>query len=127
MRDNTSGTARFYHYLRTAAGAFTKTAINAAGLSNPPYLAYRGKLAAKGDSLIAILPDAPKNTTTLYGATASGNYQDWKLLATIQNTAGEPGVDEERLQQSNVLSLFIRQGGPFGDRKIQVWDYQVQW
>ncbi|KAJ4346454.1 uncharacterized protein N0V89_010383 [Didymosphaeria variabile] len=127
MRDNTSGTARFYHYLRMATGTFTKTAINAAGLSSPPYLAYRGKLAARGDSLIAILPDAPKNTTTLYGATAGGNYQDWKLLATIQNTAGEPGVDEERLAQSNVLSVFIRQGGPFGDRKIQVWDYDVQW
>lgn len=127
MRDNTTGTARFYHYLRTPAGSFTKTAINAPGLSNPPYLAYRGKLAAKGDSLIAILPDAPKNTTTLYGATAGGNYQDWKLLATIPNTAGEPGVDEARLKLSNVLSVFVRQGGPFGERKIQVWDYSVQW
>ena len=127
MRDSTSGTARFYHYLRSSSGAFTKTAINAPGLSNPPYLANRGKLAAKGDGLVAILPDDPKKSTALYGATAAGNYQDWKLLATIPNTAGEPGVDEERLTQSGVLSVFIRQGGPFGERKVQVWDFNVQW
>ncbi|KAF2245927.1 hypothetical protein BU26DRAFT_432130 [Trematosphaeria pertusa] len=126
MRDKSSGTARFYHYLRTSTGTFSKTAINAPGLSNPPYLAYRGKLAAKGDSLIAILPDAPKNTVTLWGATAEGNYQDWKLMATIINMAGEPQVDEERLAQNGVLSVFVRQGGPFGERKVQVWDYELQ-
>lgn len=125
MRDNSTGTARFYHYLRTPTGTFSKTAINAPGQSTPPYLQYRGKLAAKGDNLVAILPDAPKSVVNLFGATAGGNYQDWKLLATITNMAGEPQVDEERLAQSNTLSVFVRQGGPFGERKIQVWDFEL--
>ncbi|PVI00443.1 hypothetical protein DM02DRAFT_527006 [Periconia macrospinosa] len=125
MRDKSSGTSRFYHYLRTPSGTFTKTAINAPGLGTVPYLAYRGKLAAKGDGLIAILPDKTKSTAVLYGATSAGNYQDWKLLYTIANVEGEPLVDEERLKRSSVLSVFVRQGGPFGTRKVQVWDFEL--
>ncbi|KAH7135601.1 hypothetical protein B0J11DRAFT_556359 [Dendryphion nanum] len=122
MRDKSSGTAKFYHYLRTPTGTFSKTAINVA-VSTPPYLSYRGKIAAAGDNLIVILPDAPKNTVTIWGATAGGSYKDWKSLATITNMAGEPLVDYERLAKNNVLSVFVRQGGPFGQRKVQVWDF----
>ncbi|KAH8732069.1 hypothetical protein GQ44DRAFT_722222 [Phaeosphaeriaceae sp. PMI808] len=123
MRDNSTGTPRFYHYLRTADGTFSKTAINVSGLSTPPYLAYRGKIAATGDNLIAILPDQPRQTVQIWGATAGGGYTDWKKLAEITNMAGEPLVDEERLKRNGVLSLFVRQGGPFGTRKVQVWDF----
>jgi hypothetical protein len=122
MRDKSSGTAKFYHYLRTASGTFSKRAINV-GISTPPYLSYRGKLAAVGDNLIAILPDALKNTVTVWGATAGGDFQDWKKLAEIGNMACEPLVDYERLAEKGVLSVFVRQGGPFGERKVQVWDF----
>jgi hypothetical protein len=125
MRDKSSGTSRFYHYLRTADGKFSKTAINVSGLSTPPYLAYRGKIVATGDNLVAILPDQPKQTVQLWGSTAGGGYTDWKKLAEIANSAGEPLVDEERLKKNGVLSLFVRQGGPFGARKVQVWDFRL--
>lgn len=125
MRDKSSGTAKFYHYMRTPTGTFSKTAINVS-ISTPPYLAYRGKLASSGDNLIAILPDAPKNTVTIWGATAAGSFQDWKSLATIENMAGEPLVDYDRLSKFGILSVFVRQGGPFGQRKVQVWDFGLQ-
>ncbi|KAF2024214.1 hypothetical protein EK21DRAFT_104822 [Setomelanomma holmii] len=125
MRDNSIGTAHFYHYLRSADGTFSKTALNAPGLSTPPYLAYRGKIAATGDNLIAILPDQPKQTVQIWGATAGGGFTDWKKLTEITNMAGEPLVDEERLRKNGVLSLFVRQGGPFGTRKVQVWDFGI--
>jgi hypothetical protein len=125
MRDKSSGKAQFYHYMRTASGTFSKRAINVA-ISTPPYLSYRGRIAAAGDNLIAILPDAPKNTVTIWGATAAGEYQNWKHLATIGNMAGEPLIDYERLAKGNVLSVFVRQGGPFGERKVQVWDFGLQ-
>lgn len=124
MRDKSSGTAKWYHYLRTADGKFTKNAINVA-ITTPPYLQYRGKLASAGDNLIAILPEAPKDRVTIWGSTAGGNFQDWKSLATIGNMAGEPQVDYERLATSGVLSLFVRQGGPYGTRKVQVWDFEL--
>jgi hypothetical protein len=125
MRDKSSGTAKFYHYLRTASGTFSKRPINV-GISTPPYLSYRGKLASSGDNLIAILPDAPKETITIWGSTAAGDFQDWKNLATIPKMACEPLVDYERLAKSGVLSVFVRQNGPFGDRKVQVWDFLLQ-
>jgi hypothetical protein len=124
MRDNSTGTATFYHFLRTAEGKFSKIALKTPGLSIP-YLAYRGKIAASGDNVIAILPDQPKMTVQIWAATADGGYGDWKKLADIPNSAGEPLVDEERLDKFNVLSLFIRQGGPFGTRKVQVWDFAL--
>lgn len=125
MRDNSTGVAQFYHYLRTTDGKFSKTAIDASGLSTPPYLAYRGKIAAAGDNLFAILPDQPKQTLTVYATTASGGYKSWTKLAEIPNMAGEPLVDEERLRKSNILSLFVRQGGDFGERKVQVWEFTL--
>jgi hypothetical protein len=130
MRDKSSGTAKFYHYMRTSSGTFSKTAINVA-VSTPPYLAYRGKIASAGDNLIAIIPDQPKSTITIWGATAAGSFTNWKNLATIPNMNCEPGVDYERLTTSAasgspVLSLFTRQGGDFGNRKVQVWDFALQ-
>ncbi|KAF2266164.1 hypothetical protein CC78DRAFT_492251 [Lojkania enalia] len=124
MRDRSSGTAKWYHYLRTSDGKFSKNPINVA-ISTPPYLQYRGKVAAAGDNLIAILPEAPKEQVTIWASTAGGNFQDWKSLATITNMAGEPLVDYERLATSGVLSVFVRQGGPYGTRKVQVWDFEL--
>ncbi|CBY00221.1 hypothetical protein IAQ61_011152 [Plenodomus lingam] len=123
MRDNSTGVARFYHYMRTPEGQFTKTAMNLPGLSTPPYLAYRGKIAATDDNVIAIIPDAPASTVQIWASTASGAYTNWTKLAEIPNMAGEPLVDEERLDKYGILSLFVRQGGPFGTRKVQVWDF----
>ncbi|KAL5117496.1 hypothetical protein ACEQ8H_004661 [Pleosporales sp. CAS-2024a] len=125
MRDNSTGTAQFHHYFRDVDGKFTKTAIHAPGLSAPPYLAYRGKIAAVGDDLIAILPDEPTATIQLWASTASAAFTDWKQLGEIPNMAGEPLVDEERLRKTGVLSLFVRQGGAFGTRKLQVWDFAL--
>lgn len=126
MRDNTSGTAQFYHYLRTTDGKFSKKAIQVTGLSAPPYLAYRGKIASIGDNVIAILPDQPKLSVQIWSATAGAAYADWKKIAEIPNSQGEPLLDEERLAKFGVLSLFIRQGGSFGTRKVQVWDFGLK-
>ncbi|KAF2125266.1 hypothetical protein P153DRAFT_409895, partial [Dothidotthia symphoricarpi CBS 119687] len=123
MRDNSTGTATFYHYLRTPTGQFTKTAIVAPGLSSPPYLSYRGKIAAIGENIMAILPDVARATVGIWGATAGAGYADWVKLGEIGNMAGEPLVDVERLGGYGVLSLFVRQGGAFGERKVQVWDF----
>lgn len=125
MRDNTTGVALFYHYLRSQDGQFIKTRINAPTLSTPPYLSYRGKIVAWRDNLIAILPDQPKAIITAWASTAKYGFTDWTQLATIPNMACEPLVDEERLNNYGVLSLFLRQGGPFPSRMVQVWDFEL--
>lgn len=128
MRDNSSSVATFYHYLRTPQGVFSKKPMTLPGLSIPPYLAYRGKIAAigNGDNIVAIIPDAPKETVTIWVATAAANYGDWKKLADIPNMAGEPNYDEERLDKFGILSVFARQNGPYLTRKVQVWDFTLK-
>ncbi|KFA46157.1 hypothetical protein S40293_03752 [Stachybotrys chartarum IBT 40293] len=127
MRDNNSGQQRYQHYLRDTNGRWTKNAINPGDLSGPLLYAPRGKFAvdASGDTLFALLPDEPILQTKIYVATAGASFRDWTLLATIPNAQSEPLFDAQRLRASNVLSVFSRQGGPFPDRKVQVWDFRL--
>jgi hypothetical protein len=106
-------------------GTWSKRQIAPSGLATPNFIGLRGKLAtdASGNNLIAILPDEPAMQMKIYGATASGNFENWTLLATISNTASEPLIDTTRLSETGVLSVFVRQGGPFGQRMVQVWDF----
>jgi len=70
-----------------------------------------------------LIPDVSKNEVQIYIATDVGGYEDWTLLTTIPNNDGEPHIDSERLVSENVLSIIVRQGGPFPSRQIQVWDF----
>lgn len=150
MRDNLSGSSLYQHYLRdtdgmadsphplasisvanlsnTLLGTWTKTAINPGDISPPTLYLLRGKLAAdaSGETLIAMLPDEPKLELHIYTSTAAGGFKDWKLLAVVPNASTEPQFDRNRLRDHNVLSIFVRQGGGYPDRKLQVWDFQLE-
>ena len=143
MRGNTSGEQLYEHYLRdtdgktslslpkvnvlTALGNWSQNLINPGDISGPDLYAPRGKLAADstGETLIALLPDEPALETRIYTSTASAGFKDWTLLTVIPNTSTEPLFDEARLRDENVLSVFVRQGGPYPDRKLQVWDFHL--
>jgi hypothetical protein len=129
MRDNNSGQQLYQHYLRDANGGWIKNAINPGGFPGPLLYAPRGKLAvdATGDTLFALLPNEPSLETRIYASTSGGSFRDWTLLATIPNAQSEPLFDEQRLKTSNILSVFSRQGGPFPDRKVQVWDFALRY
>ncbi|KAK3172186.1 hypothetical protein Dsin_033004 [Dipteronia sinensis] len=123
MRDALSGTSMYYHYLRDSRGIWSKRAIDVANMSPPTLYLNRGKLAidSSANNLIALLPDDPKLQMKVYGSTAAGDFRDWTLLATIPNAATEPLFDRARLRQFGILSLFIRQGGGYPYRKVQVY------
>jgi hypothetical protein len=143
MRDLLSGGHLYQHYLRNTdgktvnlplinvakalQGTWTKNAINPAGLNGPDLYDPRGKLAgdASGEYLFGLLPDPVKQSTGIYVATASKDFKDWKSLAEIPNTSTEPLFDKTRLHESGVLSVFVRQAGGFPDRKLQVWDFEL--
>ncbi|KAG9501822.1 hypothetical protein J7337_007515 [Fusarium musae] len=143
MRDLLSGEHQYQHYLRKAdgkainlpstnvakplPGTWTKNANNPAGLDGPDLYDPRGKLAgdASGEYLFGILPDPVKQSTGIYVATASKDFKDWKSLAEIPNTSTEPLFDRTRLHESGILSVFVRQAGGFPDRKLQVWDFEL--
>lgn len=127
-RDKLNGTQRYQHYVRAPDGKWTKNQINPGSLSSPDLYAPRSKIAgnAAGNVVIALLPDAPALTTRIYAATLAGGYTDWTLLTVISNTATEPLFDRTRLATEGILSLFIRQGGGYPNRKLQIWDLKLE-
>lgn len=108
-------------------GEWTKNPIESPKLSPPPYLSLRGKIAASktGQEVFALIPDEPTMSVQIHVATEAGKFEDWTYLTSIPNNQGEPLVDYERLERYDVLSVFIRQGGPFPERKVQVWDFAL--
>lgn len=88
----------------------------------------RGKFAASstGEWLFALLPVLATDETRIYASSQNANFQDWKLISTIENTSAEPLFDSKRLRDEDILSIFIRQAGPFPERKLQVWDLHLQ-
>lgn len=96
-------------------------------MSPPDLYGPRGKLAAdsSGNTLIALLPDEPALETRIYTSTADSDFENWTLLTVIPNTSTEPLFDQVRLRDEDILSLFIRQGGPYPNRKLQVWDFEL--
>ena len=109
------------------SGKWTKNSINPAGLNGPDLYDPRGKFSgdASGEYLFGLLPDAVKQSTGIYVATASKDFKDWTALAEIPNTSTEPLFDKTRLHEFGVLSVFVRQAGGFPDRKLQVWDFEL--
>ena len=110
-------------------GEWTKNAIDTGDISPPDLYAPRGKLAAAdwGNVLIALLPDEPALELRIYASTAAEEFTDWTLLAVVENSQSEPLFDKTRLTYEDVLSVFVRQGGPFPDRKLQVWDFKLEY
>lgn len=110
------------------SGKWTRNTINTGDISGPDLYAPRGKLAANaaGDVLIAFLPDEPALQTRIYTSTLDGGFKDWTLLTVIENTSTEPLFDKARLENEGILSVYVRQGGPYPDRKLQVWDFELQ-
>jgi alpha-L-rhamnosyl-(1->4)-beta-D-glucuronate lyase len=113
--------------LLTCPGSWTKSPIDPGDINGPDLYDPRGKFAsdARGEWLIALLPDLAALETRIYAASEAKNFKDWKLLGVIENTSTEPLFDQRRLKNEGVLSVFVRQGGGFPDRKLQVWDFEL--
>ncbi|KAH6670271.1 hypothetical protein F5X68DRAFT_248835 [Plectosphaerella plurivora] len=127
MRDNLSGEHLYQHFLRETDGSWTKNPIDPGDINGPDLYDPRGKFAAdaKGEWLIALLPDIAALQTRIYAASEAAKFKDWKLLGVIENASTEPLFDQRRLKNEGVLSVFVRQGGGFPDRKLQVWDFHL--
>ena len=72
-------------------------------------------------------------TLIIAGATAENNYQDWSILYRDESDfnrffEGEPAIDQQRLVDDGVLSVFIQEGsGNFGvtTSDLHVLDFEI--
>ncbi|KAI5781509.1 hypothetical protein EDC01DRAFT_666030 [Geopyxis carbonaria] len=123
-RETTSGTYLWYHYWRSATGAWTRTAISISGLDTPTATGLRGKLAPHSSgALIAILPSNVDTEVGLYVSTPEGGFGDWTKVWGGSGWAADPLWDKQRLAETGVLSLFLRQSGSYPARRVQVVDF----
>ncbi|KAI0028407.1 hypothetical protein K488DRAFT_80693 [Vararia minispora EC-137] len=119
-RENTTGTEQWYHYWRSTRSYWTRTAfpLNLPSVNNitgtPTAIGKRGKLAAVGSTLFAILPSNAPNSTALsiLASTAEGHFRDWEVFWEVASGCGwEPLFDRYRLNHGDgVLSLFMING-----------------
>jgi hypothetical protein len=112
--DSARGQSRYFHYVREAAGKWTRSALD-----QPAVAAFRGKLAlSSSGNLYAVLPDL-----RIAGSNASAPA--WQLLQPGQpgRYFSDPLVDATRLLTENVLSVVYPTKAS-GD--IFVVDYSVQ-
>jgi BNR repeat-containing family member len=113
--DSARGKSRYFHYVREAAGVWTRTA-----LEQPTVAAFRGKLAlSSSGNLYAVLPDLR------VAGSAATPPAAWQLLHAGEPSRffSDPLVDATRLQAENVLSVVYPTRGS-GD--IFVVDFAVE-
>ncbi|KAJ3454145.1 hypothetical protein MRS44_018039 [Fusarium solani] len=124
-RDRTSGLQMWKHYYRNPAGTWTSR-----GLPNVDgrLAGVRGQVAVtKSGDLYFVLPgnDAP-GTLKILKATKERDYRDYELVWEKPGFPWEPLIDRYRLDEDNVLSIFVvRKDGPTGPRKVVVLDFAV--
>jgi len=119
-RENTTGTELWYHYWRSTTNDWTRTPFLNLSIT-PTVLGKRGKLAAMGSNIIAVLPDNSPNSTILQllASTAQGHFRDWNIIWEGEGNGWEPLLDRTRVADG-VLSLLIVNG-----TNVEVVDFEI--
>lgn len=121
-----------YHYWRSTDAHWTRTPLplpaalpsvnNITG--TPTVIGKRGKLVAPHSGLLlAILPSNAPNSSafSIISSTPQGSFRDWRVIwESPDGCVAEPLFDRYRLQDDDVLSLFLVNG-----TTIQVLDFSL--
>lgn len=131
--------AAYYHYYRDpGTGDWSRNQLPVSeNVGSRPKIGYDadGNLFAVYTS-----PDViPSQSGGIYadgnlviaGATKAANYTDWTILAMDERVfSGEPFLDQDRLLNEGILSVFIQETGPNSTSRIgtplHVLEYEIQ-
>jgi len=110
-----------YHYWRSTTNNWTRTPLLNLSIT-PTVIGKRGKLAAIGSNLLAILPDNSPNSTKLQllSSTAQGHFRDWDIIWEGNGNGWEPLLDRQRVADG-VLSLLVVNG-----TNVDVVDFEIE-
>lgn len=104
------------------AGSWTSRAVR------PIDKPRRGRLAiAKDGDLLLILPHTSAQVIRILKASKSREYAEYEDVWVGNGFSGEPLIDVRRLEQENVLSVFIGQDveGCGSKRNVAVLDFAL--
>ena len=118
---------RWWHYLRLAEGSWERVGMPG---FRPTEAGDRGAVCADGNSDVHfLLPgNAGDTSLTLVKASRESGWREHVVLWKGEGWAGEPLVDEPRLRDWGVLSVFTRTAGLEADgglRRIAVLDFEL--
>lgn len=112
-----------YHYWRSTTNNWTRTPlpldlVSANNITNTPtVIGKRGKVLARDDRLLVLLPSNAANSAALsiLASTAQGHFRDWEVVWEVPSgSTAEPLFDRYRLDEASggdgVLSLFLVNG-----------------
>jgi autotransporter-associated beta strand protein len=115
----TTDPAAYFHYYRDpTSGAWTRTALpTSREVGSRPdvahdehgniYVAYLSPGPGDGVGVLNYYTDGD---LVIAGASKAANYTDWSILHTdTRDFAGEPRIDQNRLLNDGVLSVFIQE------------------
>ncbi|KAK3328777.1 hypothetical protein B0H66DRAFT_1272 [Apodospora peruviana] len=112
------------HYYRAPDGTWTRRALQPITAGS-----RRGRLAiSKQSDLYIILPDSTTSSMRILKAKRTDGYAKYEQVWQGHGLTGEPLVDSARLQDDDVLSLFVRADveGTSGEKKnVVVMDFQL--
>lgn len=97
-----------YHYWRDPKGQWHQNEVTAPVSGGADAERNRGKILATADNdLIAMYNE--NATLTLWAATESNHYRDWKLIHTEKGPwNGEPLPDLSRWREEGILSIYMQ-------------------
>jgi hypothetical protein len=104
----------YYHYYRDPLdGEWDRNQLpTIESVGSRPQIGYD----ANGD-LFAVYTSS--NDLIVAGATSNANFEDWSILYSgTQNWASDPILDQARLLNDGVLSVFLQETGPSSDVAI---------
>jgi len=115
----TAAPAAYFHYFRDpGTGAWTRRDLpQTRAVGSRPDVAYDANdnlyvvyvSPGPGDG-VGVLDYYTEGDLVIAGATKAANYTDWTILHTdSRDFAGEPFIDQARLLESGILSVFIQE------------------
>lgn len=110
------------HHYRSPDGTWSPRAIMP--INGP----RRGRLAVTRDGdLLMLLPGTTAPTMSILKATRAGGYADYVEVWAGNGLSGEPLVDGHRLQEENILSVFVRRDveNSDGEKVVAVLNFQL--
>lgn len=90
--------------------------------------ARRGRLAVTRDGdLLILLPGTTTPTMSILKATKAGGYASYEEVWVGNGLSGEPLVDGPRLEQEDILSVFVMRDvdNSEGQRVVAILDFQL--
>ncbi|KAH6675648.1 hypothetical protein B0J14DRAFT_509127 [Halenospora varia] len=122
-REKVDNVERWMVYYRTARGHWLKKLVS--NVSLPTEIGNRGSMCVdKSSNVYLVLAGNSDDSLSILWSSKAQGYQAFDVVWTGNGYDGEPLVDVQRLEVSDILSVFTRTAGE-SSRKLVLLDFHL--